>query len=120
MQVFHFFLPRPSRKEKLDILGSRHIFLAKADDNVAEDSKTTRQPVAEEVMGDGELESVFTCSMLPLEFYMEMIHSLSSVGIVDSSPAQGLSNGSLNIFKHKCCVVNFLMFYMCLRFCLAG
>ena len=36
-----------------------------------------------------ELESVFSCSMLPVEYYMEMVHSLSCIGIVDASPAQG-------------------------------
>lgn len=40
----------------------------------------------------GELESVFSCSMLPVEYYMEMVHSLSAIGVVDVSPAQGPDN----------------------------
>ena len=44
---------------------------------------------AEDAAGAGELESVFSCSMLPVEYYMEMVHSLSCIGIVDASPAQG-------------------------------
>ena len=70
------------RKDKLDVLGSRHVFLAKS-----EDKQDTTNP--EDSAAAGELESVFRCSMLPAEYYMEMMHSLSAIGIVDVSPAQG-------------------------------
>ena len=36
-----------------------------------------------------DLASVFSCGMLRMEFYMEMIHSLDSIGVVDMSPGQG-------------------------------
>ena len=72
------------RKDKLDILGSRHVFIP------ANASQQGDGQPAEDAAGAGELESVFSCSMLPVEYYMEMVHSLSCIGIVDASPAQGL------------------------------
>ena len=71
------------RKDKLDILGSRHVFIP------ANSSQQGDGQPAEDAAGAGELESVFSCSMLPVEYYMEMVHSLSCIGIVDASPAQG-------------------------------
>ena len=87
---FYFFHTRSQRvtvrKEKLNVLGSRHVFLAKS----ADDSQQGDNQPGDDPAEAGELESVFSCSMLPAEFYMEMVHSLSAIGVVDVSPAQGL------------------------------
>lgn len=49
--------------------------------------------------GAGELESVFSCSMLPQEYYMEMLHSLATIGVVDASPAQGPNNVKMTLHQ---------------------
>ena len=77
-------LPVTVRKDKLEVLGGRHVFLTKAADATG---PGTSEP--DDCAGSGELESVFSCSMLPLEYYMEMVHSLGAIGVVDVSPAQG-------------------------------
>ncbi|CAK8987498.1 unnamed protein product, partial [Durusdinium trenchii] len=59
---------RAPRKDKLDVLGARHVSLAKPADDASE--RGTSEPDGS--AGAGELESVFSCSMLPQEYYMEM------------------------------------------------
>lgn len=56
----------------------------------AESSQDNSSQPPDESVATGELESVFSCSMLPVEYYIEMVHSLSAIGVVDVSPAQGL------------------------------
>ena len=68
------------------------MFLAKAADGSQQD---TSQP--DDSTGGGELESVFSCSMLPVEYYMEMVHSLGAIGVIDVSPAQG-ANTIISMF----------------------
>ena len=63
--------------------------VAKELDSDGPSDKATKLKGKEEMVGTPELESVFSASMLPMEYYMEMIHSLSAVGCIDASPAQG-------------------------------
>lgn len=37
----------------------------------------------------GDLESVFSAASLPVEFYQEVLHSTSALGVVDATPGQG-------------------------------
>ena len=92
-----FSLPSVSlRKDKLDVLGARRVSLAKPADDASE--RGTSEPDGS--AGAGELESVFSCSMLPQEYYMEMLHSLAAIGVVDASPAQGPNNVKMTL--HQC------------------
>lgn len=62
------------------MLGDRHIVLHEDD---AADGKT------EETAALGDLESVFSAASLPVEFYQEVLHSTSALGVVDATPGQG-------------------------------
>ena len=75
-------ISNPDRK-KLEVLGDRHVVLSNDDDATAADAKP------EETAALGELESVFSAASLPVEFYQEVLHSTSALGVVDASPGQG-------------------------------
>ena len=70
------------RKEKLEILGPRHVVLTKADSDADEGDEVI-------VADSGAVESVFSQGMLPLETYQEVLHSMAAMGVIDASPAQG-------------------------------
>ena len=76
-------ISNPDRKEKLEVLGDRHVVLSNDDDTTPADAKP------EETAALGELESVFSAASLPVEFYQEVLHSTSALGVVDASPGQG-------------------------------
>ena len=65
------------------MLGDRHVVLSNDDDTTPADAKP------EETAALGELESVFSAASLPVEFYQEVLHSTSALGVVDASPGQG-------------------------------
>ena len=71
----------PCRKEKLEVLGPRFVKV--------EDKTGASHADADDEAALGELETVFSCGMLPLEFYSDLLHMASASALIDVSPAQG-------------------------------